>query len=391
MSTWIYSKPSKPSNRVEIPKCPISNINASDVSLIEFPSCLLDLTPNLSDSFSTTAVSLFFPENAELLRATNGTVSFYHFCNAGVKSQEFQHVFVFVCLYTYLSSRMWHSYFAKSSDTPLVEHIGLDYSPFFEGLRDSWIDQFIEAFHPAVGDLFVHVECHNQKELTRNELMPTVHPLDLFRLTSFVLKLSPCRLVNQGARLLSEPTRITIIDRSNDRMIQNIKNVRQTLRRRWGRSKEITVKVFHLEGLSMLEQARIMEATDVLLLAHGAAMTNAVFLSPCAVILEILPYGYNAEDYFRTKFSTHFKIIQLRAAEHRASLTESCQEQIQPAEINNSCIDNSCATNHPAMRTYIGRQCLGKQNVAISRKDVVDKISEALAYRKQCIANNLMY
>uniref|UniRef100_A0A7S2YSK8 Glycosyltransferase 61 catalytic domain-containing protein n=1 Tax=Entomoneis paludosa TaxID=265537 RepID=A0A7S2YSK8_9STRA len=42
------------------------------------------------------------------------------------------------------------------------------------------------------------------------------------------------------------------------------------------------------------EQALHMHTTDVIVMPHGAQMTNSVFLRPCSVVLELLPrYFYS--------------------------------------------------------------------------------------------------
>jgi Glycosyltransferase 61 len=55
-------------------------------------------------------------------------------------------------------------------------------------------------------------------------------------------------------------------------------------------SKTIT---FGFSGVPFSEQLRAMSSVDVLVASHGAALSNVLFMKKGAVLIEILPFGYN--------------------------------------------------------------------------------------------------
>jgi hypothetical protein len=59
-----------------------------------------------------------------------------------------------------------------------------------------------------------------------------------------------------------------------------------------------TVELSNMSGYSMLEQARFWNDKDVMILAHGAAMTNVVFMEATSAVVEIFPDAYNPYEFF---------------------------------------------------------------------------------------------
>mmetsp|Transcript_7297 Transcript_7297/g.19045 ORF Transcript_7297/g.19045 Transcript_7297/m.19045 type:complete len:343 (-) Transcript_7297:309-1337(-) len=49
------------------------------------------------------------------------------------------------------------------------------------------------------------------------------------------------------------------------------------------------------DGLSFREQVDTMQGTDFLFAVHGAELTNIVFMRPLSAVVEVIPFGYNAE------------------------------------------------------------------------------------------------
>jgi Glycosyltransferase 61 len=45
-------------------------------------------------------------------------------------------------------------------------------------------------------------------------------------------------------------------------------------------------------GWTVRDQARAMHRADIILSPHGAQLTNAIFIRPCTVVLELYPYAY---------------------------------------------------------------------------------------------------
>ena len=80
-----------------------------------------------------------------------------------------------------------------------------------------------------------------------------------------------------------------IVDRQVNRGFGNTKMVVKMLQ-----TMEYDVRVVYLEGLSLLEQAHVMNSdAEIFIMAHGAAQTNLVFMSPRSIMIEIFPYNYS--------------------------------------------------------------------------------------------------
>jgi hypothetical protein len=57
-----------------------------------------------------------------------------------------------------------------------------------------------------------------------------------------------------------------------------------------GRKFNFTASLF--EDTSVASQVETMRGTDVFLSIHGAGFTNVVFMRPCSVSIEVVPFGY---------------------------------------------------------------------------------------------------
>ncbi|KAJ3284450.1 Protein O-linked-mannose beta-1,4-N-acetylglucosaminyltransferase 2 [Rhizoclosmatium sp. JEL0117] len=58
----------------------------------------------------------------------------------------------------------------------------------------------------------------------------------------------------------------------------------------------LSVHRFHA-GMTLLDQVRIIDATDILITMHGAAMTHLLFLKPNAYVIELFPYAFKKVIY----------------------------------------------------------------------------------------------
>lgn len=124
-----------------------------------------------------------------------------------------------------------------------------------------------------------------------------LHPLDALLLSSFILKLDPCRIFHSGIEVAIKPLNLLVVSRKNDRQIQNVEELMQFLFRQ-----QIVdtndVEMIAFEGKSFIQQATIMERTDLIIASHGAALNNLIFMKPCSIVIEFLPFLYNRGSYF---------------------------------------------------------------------------------------------
>jgi hypothetical protein len=68
---------------------------------------------------------------------------------------------------------------------------------------------------------------------------------------------------------------------------------------------------FEFEGLSFESQVKHVANVDILIAAHGAGLTNLIFMSPGSQVVEIIPFGYNQdfEDLARIADLSYQKIF----------------------------------------------------------------------------------
>jgi hypothetical protein len=115
-----------------------------------------------------------------------------------------------------------------------------------------------------------------------------LHPLDAFILASLVTDTLPCDSLPSAAANIS----VLIVDRKNDRRILNRDDVHRKITDTIGPQRIGSVNFAFLEGAPFSEQIRMVRESQILLAPHGAAVTNAAFLKPCSIVIEIYPAMY---------------------------------------------------------------------------------------------------
>jgi hypothetical protein len=323
-------------------------------------------------------------------------------CTLGWKIQFFQHFFV--CIFSYVSTKLWQNHFYHDLSRVGVSYLEIDYSDT-KYMRNNWTSSLVTRLSQYYGKPFIsHEGCrhaiynsskiplldHRTKvpTLHNNTYFRTVHPLDLFRTTSLLLGENPCRLVNKSSEILARPLRVTILNRKGTRAIKNLDKVKRFLATNAVARNRFKIRWQYFEHLNFLEQVSVMEATDILVTVHGAGLTNAVFMSPCSVILEFLPYGYG-QGYFDRIFSSHFL--------HHQHVSE-CDLDVMGAQCgeNASRRDLCCpveyrVSGHPLMRNLSGRVVLRGQKLLVNTTLLLKSLVEASVERKRCVMSNEMY
>lgn len=82
-----------------------------------------------------------------------------------------------------------------------------------------------------------------------------------------------------------DPT-ITIIERKDTRKFTDLNKWVEILRLKYRKS---SINVVDFADLTLKEQVKLVQSTDVLVGHHGAAMTHVLFLPPEAAVVEIMP------------------------------------------------------------------------------------------------------
>jgi hypothetical protein len=418
---------------------------------INFASCLKCWTPEVMDS----SVNLTFfrsmldlPRNQSLEKPTvmDCRENFY----------LFQHLIL--CIYAYFSVNMWLQTLPDGyNGITQVDYLGYNGIP-----TNTWITQFssLMAMNFTIDMNQKPENFHIVNSGGTWLSFYLVHPSDAFQIASHILQADPCRLVgfatdfslrnipvvlseipeNSSVSLDHQSNNatntlvnslcnrsqsdsifpeITILQRKFTRRITNLPNTKQTISKfhqafisssrahgRCVQPRDYISKVVSFEKLSLLQQARIMERTDIFITPHGAAEANSVFMRPCSVVLEIFPYGY--QIYSEFYFKSFFQALQILhdswavSSYDRRHSSEDCQELIlnlTTAAVaaagnrshSSSSLSHELAKNHPAAEIFRGRSCLRRQDVTINQTRLWEGLVWAIQARAQCISTHPMY
>jgi hypothetical protein len=152
-----------------------------------------------------------------------------------------------------------------------------------------------------------------------------LHPSDAVLLSSIIRNENPCELAGQSRSLLSHPLKITILNRSLTRKVLNVDNITHVIHEvsqnhslfsyshRKGFSTRVprgisNITVINFDDKPFSHQVKIMHDTDIIISVHGAGLTNLVFMKPCSVVIEAMPWLYNVPSYY-TQFSKSSDIL----------------------------------------------------------------------------------
>jgi hypothetical protein len=376
-------------------------------SRLEMPECLLASGIRLEDQFSAPAVQAYFNGTGW----NNALADKVFLCT----QKHFQHFFL--CVLSYMSIRIWENRF-RHPEYPELPAIGyLEVDGRGVAPPDKWTISFKGALEMVVGkfsrscgrsDNFTSTQqiVHNGGEL-QGLGVTLIHPLDMFRIASMVRNKDPCRLVNKSAEILSQPIRVTVLDRET-RNIYQLEAIMDALRKHFPVGYKFTISKF--EETAMSYQAGIMEDTDVIITPHGAGVTNALFMSPCSAIIEVVPFGYGADAYFREIFSPYFI--------HRGWHSKKCFLREMSAGCRNNMIhfletDGGSAAvkdfyditlrndslicpekhlhHHPLNSNFAGRSCLRSQGVHFDIPTLINTLKNVTLEREKCIRGSSMY
>lgn len=107
-------------------------------------------------------------------------------------------------------------------------------------------------------------------------------------------RVPPPRIVRNAPN--SSAVRIGFLDRFETRSISNIDDLIRKVSHRYDRI--VLDKVWFTSTTPMMEQLAWFTSHDIIIGAHGAAMTNCMFLQPGTIIIEIFPMNYFPLDFF---------------------------------------------------------------------------------------------
>ncbi|KAK3163723.1 hypothetical protein QOZ80_1AG0007450 [Eleusine coracana subsp. coracana] len=127
------------------------------------------------------------------------------------------------------------------------------------------------------------------------------------------------------------------------------------------------------------EQARSVNAFDALVGLHGAGLTNAVFLPPGAVLLQVVPYG-KLEDMARREFGEPAAAMGLQYLEYSVAAEESTLlEMLGP---DHPVIKDPDSV-HRSGWDKVAEFYLGKQDVRINVTRFAPTLAQAFNHLRQ--------
>ncbi|XP_034593660.1 beta-1,2-xylosyltransferase XYXT1 isoform X2 [Setaria viridis] len=209
------------------------------------------------------------------------------------------------------------------------------------------------------------------------ELVPGDHRLAMPDFTRF---LRDTYALPRGAAvsLAQEPgrkPRLMLIHRGHYRRILNEPEVARA-----AEAAGFEVAVAELRGdTPEAEQARLVNSFDVVVGLHGAGLTNAVFLPPGGVLVQVVPYG-KMEHIARAEFAEPVADMGLRYLDYSVSAEESS-------------LMETLGSEHPAVKdpdsvhrsgwTQVFELYLAKQNVRINVTRFAPTLQQALNHLRQ--------
>lgn len=388
-------------NRKGVPCIDISIINKiqfepSTSHDISMPICLLQLgSVNVNDMMSSDAVAHYFPHVTNFSRK--------HWVPLHCQS-KFAHLFqhFFLCLFSFASAKIWQDFFRQDLSRASLDFLDVNQNHYS---MEPWTQNLVTVLTPYFGGNFITYEgCRPELDpsvkgvvFIQTNRLPIIHPLDLYRLTSLLLHKDPCRLVNKSEEILSRKQRVTILNRRGSRRISNVQEVIALFLSNQILNNTFNLNLIHFENMNLQKQAAVMEGTDILIAAHGAGLANAVFLSPCSSIIEVVPYGYyGGIEYFSGIFASHFLYHQWVSDCDFHHFTKKCEDLLRHSAYHNISRREQCplkfqSGGHPLDRTKEGRGCLRSQNIFINVTILFDTLMQVVGEREQCILENRMY
>ncbi|CAO2209195.1 unnamed protein product [Urochloa humidicola] len=164
-----------------------------------------------------------------------------------------------------------------------------------------------------------------------------------------------------------EKPRLMLIQRPHYRRFENVPEIRKAAE---AAGFEVTVASPRADA-PVGENARAVNSHDVLLGVHGAGLTNAVFLPPGGVVIQVVPYG-KLERMARADFGEPVADMGLRYLEYGVAAEESTLLEMLGPE--HPVIKDPEAV-HRSGWDKVAEWYLGKQDVRID----VDRFAPTLA------------
>lgn len=150
---------------------------------------------------------------------------------------------------------------------------------------------------------------------------------------------------------------ILFVDRHVSRKIVNKKELIQAL---VALGYQIKEEIFEGKGLS--DQIRTLSRSSIVIMVHGAALTNIVFMHSQAVVIEVFPYNYAPSFDWYTGLARSCGLISMPLMAHNAS------------DFEQGCREFSGFSSSSCMSNKFCRSCARSRNVWIKVEELTGLI-----------------
>lgn len=170
----------------------------------------------------------------------------------------------------------------------------------------------------------------------------------------------------------------------------------------------LDIRVRFFEGMTLNEQVAVMQATDVLVGAHGAGLSNALFMRTNSSLVELAPFAYYAtvfEELALTQASLRYsrfvakpddsQFVACMTHHHPASLgpaaVASSEEMVRRFKKAANSFRDTLGGNTHALQLHLdskadfwARVCARSQTLRVDEKELAKVVVEAAV--TQCLA-----
>jgi Glycosyltransferase 61 len=173
--------------------------------------------------------------------------------------------------------------------------------------------------------------------------------------------------------------RVGFLTRRDTRKLDGIESITAHLRKfRSRRGVEILTETCAFEDIPFQEQVKFLSRTDVLVAAHGAALSNLFFLPKWSHLIEIYPYGLF--PYYKPLASVGNVTYEYEEAFPDPSQTLQCAVLIKDPEFAELFTNSTKLTGsaRPSLMTNNARTgCLRWQILRVNEEDMGRRVAEA--------------
>ena len=269
--------------------------------------------------------------------------------------------------------------------------------------KSTWVTQLIEVMRRPLGDFLISdndayrfgikIFDSGAEDLRERTGVWFLHPSDAAWLTSNVLNIDICT----HFRIPLTSIRAVVLQRQNYRSILNLPEIEMEISTIPPRAGGIAVSTVFFDSMSFKEQAEAMLTADLLISVHGAGMTNIVFMKPCSVVIEVLPFGFvgpgkdhllRLGGYFGAlAHGSDLIFLQYMESKGNSILDKSASfpgNGRQCREVYPPFSDDKDVASVDCMKTIFCRSCVKQANLHVNRTILRPLIEKGLRMREQC-------